>query len=162
MPNPLLQSVLLALKSGEQKTYIRFIEDVVSFICNEKNNEVLDDWELEALRQLVAYHLAKQTLIVGADEKGEINSCLMWYRCNEDDDWSIVTSWEEDKPNGNALFLAFLYAGSKKAFQELTRRLMQMEPKWEQKALIGLRSKNGNQPTRMDYPKTLFKKILQL
>ena len=162
MPNPLLQSVLLALQSGEQKTYIRFIEDVVSFICNEKNNEVLDDWEPEALRQLVAYHLAKGTLIVGADEEGEINSCLMWYRCNEDDDWSIVTDWKEDKSNGNALFLAFLYADTKEAFKYLTRRLMQMEPNWEQKALIGLRSKNGNQPTRMDYPKTLFKKILQL
>ena len=162
MVNQLLQSVLLSLESGKQKSIIAFVEDVVAFMCNEKNNSVLDDWEPEALRQLVAYHLAKGTLIVSSDGEGNIAGVLMWYRCNDTDDWSMITEWKEDRTQYNALFLAFLYADSKKAFQEMARRVMQMEPEWESKSLIGLRAKNGNQPTRMDYPKTLFKKILQL
>ena len=78
--NPLLQSVQLALQNARQKEAIDFIDEVVEFCVEHENGKVFDGWEEEMIRLMVAYHWAKQTLIVHHNADETIRGVFMWYR----------------------------------------------------------------------------------
>lgn len=158
--NPLLQSVQLALQNATQVGALAYVDEIHKFISSGKYGEVLDDWEPELVRLLIAYHLAKDTLLCERDEDGKIAGIVMWYTCNSDDTFQFIADWEPDREGGDSVFLAFLYASSTKALKKLTLSLIEKEPSVLHKKLIGLRMKHGNVPTRMDYTQKLFSKIL--
>jgi len=157
--NPLLQSVQLALQSATQTEALTFVDKVHAFISSGKYGEVLDNWEPESVRLLIAYHMAKGTFICEQSADGEIEGVLMWYVCDNDDTWNMLTEWEADKPNGDSVFMAFLYAKNNKAFKKVTLGIIAKEPNVLWKKLIGLRMKGGV-PTKMNYTTKLFSKIL--
>jgi hypothetical protein len=83
----------------------------------------------------------------------------MWYNCNEEDDWSFVQSWLPDQEDGDAIFMAFLYASNNEAFKRITANFILKCPEVTTKKLIGIRHRQGA-PTRITYTPKLFNKIL--
>ena len=157
--NNLLQSVQLALHNGSQAEAIAFIDKVVDFCIKMENGKVLDGWPRDLIQLLVAYHMAKNTFIVEQNEDGKIVGVFMWYNCNEDDDWFFIQNWTPDQEDGDAIFLAFLYASDNEAFKRLTANFILKCPEVTTKKLIGIRHRQGT-PTRVTYTPKLFNKIL--
>ncbi len=158
--NPILNSAVSALNSAKQPKFIEFVDKVVDYCVANENGKVFQDWDRDVLRQLVAYHQAKGTLLVLADSDSEIKAVFMWYNCDSDDQWSFVYNWEEDKPKGDAIFLAFLFGSEPFAMKELLLKFIQCEPDCLTKKLLGVRCRQGN-PTRIKYTTKLFSKILK-
>ena len=159
--NSLLQSVQIALKNAEQKEAIAFIDKVVDFCIEKENGKVLDGWPRDLIQLLVAYHMAKDTFIVEQDEDGKILGVFMWYNCDEDDDWFFIQNWTPDREDGDAIFLAFIFAENNTAFKGITRQFIAMCPEFAEKKLISIRQKKGI-PTRVSYSSNLFNKILNI
>jgi len=157
--NSLLQSVQLALQNAEQKEALVYIDKVVDFCIKKENGKVLDGWPRDLIQLLVAYHMAKNTILIDAGKDEEIQGVYMWYNCNEEDDWSFVQSWLPDQEDGDAIFMAFLYASDNEAFKRLTANFILKCPEVTTKKLIGIRHRQGA-PTRITYTPKLFNKIL--
>ena len=157
--NPLLQSVQLALQNATQKEALVYIDKVVDFCIEKENGKVLDGWPRDLIQLLVAYHIAKDTITTEQDAEGNILGVLMWYNCDEDDDWFFVQNWESDKEDGNAIFMAFLFAEDNQSFKKLTHNFIIKCPEVMQKKLLGIRYRQGA-PTRVVYSTALFNKIL--
>ena len=157
--NPLLQSVQIALQNAEQKEAIDFIDRVVDFCVEHENGKVFDGWEEEMIRLMVAYHWAKQTLIVHHNEDETIRGVFMWYNCNRDDGWNFINNWEPDREDGDSIFMAFVFADGKDSFKKLTQDFIDKCPEVLTRNKIGLRYRNGF-PKRILYTNKLFKKII--
>jgi hypothetical protein len=76
MNNPLLQSVQLALHNGAQAEAIELIDKVVDFCIKHENGKVLDGWPRDLIQLLVAYHMAKDTILIDLEQDEEITGCL--------------------------------------------------------------------------------------
>jgi hypothetical protein len=74
--NPLLQSVQLALHNGAQAEAIELIDKVVDFCIKHENGKVLDGWPRDLIQLLVAYHMAKDTILIDLEQDEEITGCL--------------------------------------------------------------------------------------
>lgn len=159
--NPLLQSVQIALQNATQIEAIAFIDKVVDFCVEHENGKVLAGWPEEHIKLLIAYHLAKHTFLCEQDEDGNIQGVFMWYNCNEDDGWSFVQNWEADDSNGDAIFLAFLFANSTQTFKRITQNFIIKCPEVMQKKLISIRYRN-QKPTKVEYTPKLFNRILRI
>jgi hypothetical protein len=159
MNNPLLQSVQLALHNGAQAEAIELIDKVVDFCIKHENGKVLDGWPRDLIQLLVAYHMAKDTILIDLEQDEEIKGVYMWYNCNEEDDWSFVQSWLPDQEDGGAIFMAFLYASNNEAFKRIAANFILKCPEVTTKKLIGIRHRQGA-PTRITYTPKLFNKIL--
>jgi len=159
--NPLLQSVQIALKNAEQKEAIDFINKVVEFCIEHENGKVLSGWPEDRIQLLVAYHMAKNTFIFEQDEEGNIQGVFMWYNCNEDADWNLVKDWKSDNSEGNAIFMAFLFADSTETFKKMTNDFIIKCPEVMQKQLLGIRYRN-QKPTKVEYTPKLFNRILSI
>ena len=157
--NRLLQSVQVALENRTQKNAILAMDEVVDFCIQHENGKVFQDWDQELIRLMVAYHWAKQTLIVHYNEDTSVRGVFMWYNCNEDDGWEFINNWEADREDGDSIFLAFLFAEGKDAFKQLTQDFVDKCPEVLTKNKIGLRYRSGF-PKRVNYDNRLFKKIL--
>lgn len=157
--NILLQSVQVALENRTQKNAILAMDEVVDFCVEHENGKVFDGWDKELIRLMVAYHWAKQTLIVHYNEDASVRSVFMWYNCNKDDGWNFINNWEPDREDGDSIFLAFLFAEGKDSFKDLTKDFINRCPEALTKNKIGLRYRNGF-PKRVNYDNRLFKKII--
>ena len=157
--NPLLQSVQIALQNAEQKEAIDYIDKVVDFCIEHENGKVLDGWPRDLIQLLVAYHIAKDTILIETNKDEEVTGVYMWYNCDEDDDWFFVQQWMPDREDGNAIFMAFLYASDNESFKRLTANFILKCPEVTTKKLLGIRHRNG-EPTRVTYTNKLFNKIL--
>lgn len=157
--NDLLTSVQAAIQSGNQPEAMQEINRIVDFCIQHENGKVFDDWDRGIIELMVAYHAAKDTLIVDYD-KDDIKGVFMWYNCDYEDDWNFVLQWEPDREDGDSIFMAFLFADSTEAFRNLTR-FFTHRIQGQDKHLIGIRHRNGV-PTRVEYTPKLFKKILEL
>jgi hypothetical protein len=159
--NPLLQSVQIALQNATQKEAIAFIDKVVDFCIEHENGRVLEGWPEDRMQLLIAYHMAKHTFLFEQDEEGNIQGVFMWYNCNEDDGWPFVQNWEADDPEGNAIFMAFLFAESTDTFKRITQNFIIKCPEVMQKKLLGVRYRN-QKPTKVQYTPKLFNRILSI
>ncbi|MHC4315793.1 MAG: hypothetical protein ACYSW3_25400 [Planctomycetota bacterium] len=158
--NPVLNSAVAALKSGKQPHFNAYVNSIVDYCIENENGKVFQDWDRETLEQLVAYHQAKGTLIALADDDAKIQGVFMWYNCDSDDQWSFVYNWDKDKPNGDAIFMAFLFASSKSAWKQMLLKFIEREPDCLCKKLLGVRERKGF-PTRVEYTTKVFSKILK-
>lgn len=158
--NPVLNSAVAALNSGAQPHFSAYVDGIVDYCIKNENGKVFEDWDRETLRQLVAYHQAKGTLIALADDETNIQGVFMWYNCNSDDQWSFVYNWNEDNRDGDAIFMAFLFASSTAAWKQTLLKFIEREPDCLTKKLLGVRHRKGN-PTRVEYTTKLFSKILK-
>ena len=157
--NRLLQSVQVALENRTQKNAILAMDEVVDFCVEHENGKVFDGWDKELIRLMVAYHWAKQTLIVHYNEDTSIRGVFMWYNCNEDDGWEFINNWEADREDGDSIFMAFLFADGEDAFKDVTRDFLSRCPEVLEKNKIAIRPRGGL-PTRINYTNRFFKKIL--
>ena len=153
--NPLLQSVQIALQNAEQEEAIAFIDKVVDFCIARENGKVLDGWPRDLIQILVADHMSKDTFIVEQDEEVNILGIFMWYKCDEDEDWFFVKNWTADNPDGNAIFMAFLFASDNQTFKQMTHDFIIKCPEVMHKKLLGIRHRNGA-PARVVYSTNLF------
>jgi hypothetical protein len=158
--NPLLDSVILALQTGKQNESIAQIDRVTDYCMSRNDDKVFGGWDREPIRLLVAYHWAKGTLLVH-EKDGEVDGIFMWYRCNLSDDWSFITEWMPDRPDGDSIFMAFLHAESSKTFKELVLNFLRSEPAIFTLKLFGSRVRK-NQTTRIMYTPKLFLKLLAI
>lgn len=156
--NELLYSVVAALERGTQREALAFIDAVTDFCVENENEKVFGGWGRETIRLLVAYHLAKGTLITQVRE-GKITAMFMWYRLNESDGWEFIHEWKPDRPEGDSLFLAFLHATDNASFRQIVLDFLQQEPLARSLKLFGSRLRNGVS-TRVRYTPRLFTKIL--
>ena len=159
--NPLLQSVQLALQNATQKEALVYIDKVVDFCIEKENGKVLDGWPRDLIQLLVAYHMAKDTLIVEQDKDDNVLGVGMWYNCNEDADWFFIQNWEPDTKDSNAVFIGFLHAASKCLFKKMTYKFLSICPGPLNKKVIMMRHRNGH-PTRIESSYRLFNKILTI
>ena len=158
--NPVLNSAVAALNSGEQPHLVTYVDRIVDYCVENENGKVFEDWDRETLRQLVAYHQAKGTIIALSDNENNIQGVFMWYNCNEDDQWSFVYNWDEDRKDGDAIFMAFLFASNTSAWKQMLLKFIEIEPDCLIKKLIGVRHRKGS-PTRVEYSTKIFAKILK-
>ena len=157
--NRLLQSVQVALENRTQRDALLAMDEIVDFCLDHENGKVFRDWDKELIRLMVAYHWAKKTIIVHYNDDNNVQCVFMWYNCNEEDGWEFINNWEEDREDGDSIFLAFLFAEGKDAFKELTQDFLSRCPEALEKNKISIRPRNGL-PTRVQYDNRLFKKIL--
>lgn len=157
-PNELLQSVVLALEKGTQREALAYIDAVTDFAVANESDKVFGGWGRETIRLLVAYHLAKGTLLTQARE-GKITALFMWYRLNEGDGWEFIHEWKADRPEGDSLFMAFLHATDNPSFKAIVIDFLKKEPLALTLKLFGSRLRNGAS-TRITYTPRLFTKIL--
>jgi len=158
--NNLLASVQVALQDGNQPEAVREIDRIVDFCITHENGKVFDGWDRGTVQLMVAYHIAKNTLIY-IQQDDEIKGVFMWYNCNNDDNWNFVYDWIPDRPDGDSVFLAFLFSESTPFFKELTELFLKTGVNIEGKRLFGIRHRNGF-PKKVEYNQKLFKKILSL
>ena len=159
MNNPLLQSVQLALHNGAQAEAIELIDKVVDFCIKHENGKVLGDAPKEYIRLLVAYNIAKDTIVVEQDENKNVTGLMVWYKCNKDDGDSFFLNWDEDKVDGDAIFGALLFAKDTKTFQSIFKNFISKCPEVKQKQFMGLRYRSGVK-TLVKYTNKFFDKIL--
>ena len=157
--NSVLNSAVAALNSGEQPHLATYVDRIVDYCVENENGKVFEDWDRETLRQLVAYHQAKGTIIALSDNENNIQGVFMWYNCNEDDGWEFINNWEADREDGDSIFLAFIFAEGDDAFKDITRDFLSRCPEVFEKNKLGIRPRGGI-PTRVTYTNRLFKKIL--
>ena len=156
--NPILQSVQIAIKDGTQVEAIAYIDKLVDFCIANENGRVLPNWSRELIQLLVAYHMAKDTIIVEQDTNDEVEGLVMWYNCDEDADESLINQWEPDKKEGNAIFIGFLNAINTSAFKSMNRKFLALCPEAMHKKIIMMRHRLGV-PTRVQSTHKLFTKI---
>ena len=84
----------------------------------------------------------------------------MWYNCDYTWDFSFIENWEEDKEDGDTIFMAFLFAESNDVMKELIHDFIDKEPDMLIKNLVAMREKGGY-PRRVDVSKKYFSKILK-
>lgn len=159
--NELLNQAVATLNDSRNLDFINFVDKVTDYCIENENGKVFDDWNRETLRQLVAYHQFKGTLIVLSNADREVAGVFMWYNCNKDDGWSFVFNWEEDKKEGDAVFMAFLFASSTRAWKKMAINFIEKEPDCLCKQLIGSRHRKG-QPTKVYYTNKILSRILKL
>jgi hypothetical protein len=159
--NKLLNRAVAALNNPYNLDLINFVDKVTEYCIENENGKVFDGWPRESLRQLIAYHQFKGTLIVLSDNDKNVVGVFMWYNCDLDDNWQFVYNWEEDDKNGNAIFLAFLFASSTAAWKRLAISFIEKEPDCLHKRLLGSRHRKG-QPTKVYYTQKILTRILKL
>lgn len=159
--NALLQSVQLTLQNNQQKEAIDFINKLVDFCIEHENGKVLASWPEEQIKLLVAYHLAKDTLLFEQDDEGNIQGVFMWYNCNQDDGWGFIQNWDPDDLDGDSIFMAFLFASNTDTFKRMTQNYIIKCPEVMQKILLGIRYRK-HRPTKVTYTPKLFNKILNI
>ena len=136
------------------------VQKIVRYCLLNENGKVFEDWDKEVIETMVTYHIVKKTIITKYDDKGDIIGVLMWYVCDNNDGWEFVKNWEEDKEDGDTIFLAFLFSDGIEVVKELVLDIIRQEPDILTKKIIGIRQRNGI-PTRVDYTLKLFNKILK-
>ncbi|MEM6888766.1 MAG: hypothetical protein AAF636_11565 [Pseudomonadota bacterium] len=155
--NPVLDVARKMLKNERGTLLAR----LTGFCLSHENGKVFGNWKPFTVKQMIAYHAAKNTLYYGLDAQGEVEAVLMWYRCNLEDTWEFIQDWHPDRADGDSIFMAFLFAAHTAAFKRLTLSFIGMEPDVLTKRLIGVRYRN-NQPCRVTYTPKIFAKILKL
>ena len=135
------------------------VKDIVGYCIRKENGKVFDDWDEGVITTMVAYHLAKDTISV-IYEDDEVVGVHMWYNCNYDDGWDFIKNWEEDRKDGDTVFLAFLFADNKKIMKKLAIDLIEKEPSVLTKNLISIRQRHGS-PERVEYSLKFLKKLLE-
>jgi hypothetical protein len=135
------------------------VEKIVGYCIRKENGKVFDDWGEDIITTMVTYHMMKKTISVVYDGD-EVVGVHMCYNCNYDDGWDFIKNWEEDKPNGDTVFLAFLFADNKEAMRKLTIDLIEREPDVLTKNIISIRQRNGG-PERVEYSLKFLKKLLK-
>jgi hypothetical protein len=135
------------------------VEKIVDYCIRKENGKVFDDWGKDIITTMVTYHMLKKTISVIKDGD-EVVGVHMWYTCNYDDGWEFIRGWEEDRKDGDSIFLAFLFAENRKVLKELTLDLLAKEPDVLIKKLIGIRHRHGV-PTKVDLSIKYFNKLLK-
>jgi hypothetical protein len=138
----------------------KIVDELHAYARSRENGEVFDTWDDYIVKQIIAYNIGKGTILYSrTEDTGEINGLAMWYHCNQTVDWDFVKRWHPDDPEGDAIFIAFLFSDGKDIFKRMTRNFLKYEPTALDKTILGLRRRN-NTPTRVVYPRSLFTKIL--
>lgn len=158
--NELLNSAVATLNDTRNLDFINFVDKVTDYCIENENGKVFDSWDRETLRQLVAYHQFKGTLIVLSNADREIAGVFMWYNCDKDDGWSFVLNWDEDNKEGDSIFMAFLFASSTSAWKKMALTFIEKEPDCLHKQLMGSRHRKG-QPTKVYYTQKILSRILK-
>ena len=135
------------------------VEDIVGYCLRKENGKVFKGMDEETITTMVTYHMFKKTISVIYEDK-KVVGVHMWYNCDYTDDWTFVENWEEDKKDGDTIWLAFLFGDSNEVMKELILDFIKKEPDVLTKKLVALREKQ-NIPTRIDVSRKYFSKILK-
>lgn len=158
--NQLALQAVQALRLGKQVELANFVGEVADFCIANENGRVMNEWSRSQICDLVAYHLAKDTLIIARDD-GKVSGVAMWYHCEPGDGWDFISKWSPDKPDGGALLLAFLFAKTNKALREIGFKFIEMEPEFLVKKLLGIRHRS-NKPQDVEYTPAIFTRMLKI
>ena len=135
------------------------VEDIVGYCLRKENGKVFEGMEEDTITTMVTYHMFKKTISVIYEDK-KVVGVHMWYNCDYTDDWTFVENWEEDKKDGDTIWLAFLFGDSNEVMKELILDFIKKEPDVLAKKLVAIREKQ-NIPTRIDVSRKYFSKILK-
>tara|TARA_R110002020_G_scaffold231146_7_gene442281 strand:+ start:7723 stop:8190 length:468 start_codon:yes stop_codon:yes gene_type:complete len=135
------------------------IEDIVGYCLRKENGKVFKGMDKDTITTMVTYHMFKKTISVIYEDK-KVVGVHMWYNCDYTDDWTFVENWEEDKKDGDTIWLAFLFGDSNEVMKELILDFIKKEPDVLTKKLVAIREKQ-NIPTRIDVSRKYFSKILK-
>lgn len=135
------------------------VQKITKYCIDRENGKVFRNETEETIQTIVFYHIAKKTIIVEKDEDNNVKGVLMWYNCDYDDGWDFICNWEEDKPEGDTILLAYFFADNIKYIKRGIGKLLQKEPNVLTKKLTGYRLRQFN-PQKVDFPNRLFDKFL--
>lgn len=135
------------------------VEDIVGYCIRKENGKVFEGMDEDTITTMVTYHMFKKTISVIYEDK-KVVGVHMWYNCDYTDDWTFVENWEEDKKDGDTIWLAFLFGDSNEVMKELILDFIKKEPDVLTKKLVAIREKQ-NIPTRIDVSRKYFSKILK-
>jgi len=131
----------------------------VGYCIRKENGKVFNGMTEDTITTMVTYHLFKKTISV-IYEGEEVVGVHMWYNCDYTDDFSFIENWEEDKEDGDTIFMAFLFAESNDVMKKLIHDFMDKEPDMLTKNLLAMRERGGY-PRRLDVSRKYFTKILK-
>ena len=148
------------LKRGEFPAQTAWLfEQLYTFtVKNEDNAYVLNHFDEEVVRILIAWHYLKKTLIYHTTD-GEVDGLFMWYRTTDKWTWDDILKWTPDDPTGKCFFLAFLWAEGP-ALRRMTLELIDRQPEVIRGRLFGCRERQDG-PSIVEYDQRLLVKILQ-
>jgi len=135
------------------------VQKITKYCIDRENGKVFRNETEETIQTIVFYHIAKKTIIVEKDEDNNVKGVLMWYNCDYDDGWDFICNWEEDKPEGDTILLAYFFADNIKYIKRGIEKLLQKEPNVLTKKLTGYRLRQFN-PQKVDFSNRLFDKFL--
>jgi len=136
------------------------VKKITEYCIKKENGKVFPNETKETINAIVFYHIAKETIIIEKDQEGNVVGVVMWYNCNYDDGWEFIREWTEDRQEGDAIFIAFLFAESREILKALTLNLISVEPNVLIKKLIGIRQRRGV-PVKIDLSVKYFNKLLK-
>ena len=135
------------------------IKKIVGYCIRKENGKVFEGMDEDTITTMVTYHFFKKTISVIYEDE-EVVGVHMWYNCNYTDDFSFIENWEEDREDGDTIFMAFLFAESNDVMKKLIHDFMDKEPDMLTKNLVAMRKKGGY-PRRLDISRKYFSKILK-
>ena len=62
--NQLLNKAVALLYSEDCSEFTSYINKIAEYCIENENGKVFDEWNEETIRQLIAYHYIKETLVV--------------------------------------------------------------------------------------------------
>ena len=136
------------------------VKKITKYCIEKENGKVFPQEEEGTINTIIFYHITKNTIITVKDNDGNVIGVVMWYNCDYEDGWDFVLNWEEDKKDGDTVFIAFLFAENRKVLKKLTADLIKKEPDVLTKKLIGIRQRRGI-PTKIDLSVKYFNKLLR-
>ena len=135
------------------------VQKITKYCIDRENGKVFRNETEETIQTIVFYHIAKNTIIVEKDEDNNVKGVFMWYNCDYDDGWDFICNWEEDKPEGDTILIAYFFADNIKYIKRGIEKLLQKEPNVLTKKLTGYRLRQFN-PQKVDFPNRVFDKFL--
>ena len=135
------------------------VEKIVGYCIRKENGKVFNGMDKDTITTMITYHLFKKTISV-IYEGEEVVGVHMWYNCDYTDDFSFIENWEEDKKDGDTIWMAFLFAENTNVMKKLIHDFIDKEPDMLTKNLVTIRQRSGY-PRRMDVSMKHFSKVLK-
>ena len=137
----------------------KLVEKIVGYCIRKENGKVFNGMDKDTITTMITYHLFKKTISV-IYEGEEVVGVHMWYNCDYTDDFSFIENWEEDKKDGDTIWMAFLFAENTNVMKKLIHDFIDKEPDMLTKNLVTIRQRSGY-PRRMDVSMKHFAKVLK-
>lgn len=151
------------LQRGDVPFEIRaFLHEAYQFAHTSENGKVFFGFSEEAIKTILLDRFRAGRLCLHRGPDKRINGLFAWYRFNKGWTFGDLTRWKDDDPNGDEIFLAYVFSDNKAVTKALTLKFIEREPDCLHLLLSGIRQKGPSHvPTRVEYPQKFLTRLIK-